>query len=122
MGTSSCCVEQRIGAITAEKAEFLAVRTSFSVLLCVQIKVGDSKPGFFAIASAPGAHAGSGVLEFLIKGAPGGLAFANAHALTLIHGVDVVYLQLSMTRMHPRLESHGTRLLGPSCTKVKGTT
>lgn len=37
----------------------------------VQVKVGDSKPGFFAIASAPGAHAGSGQLEFLIKGAPG---------------------------------------------------
>ncbi|GLC41251.1 hypothetical protein PLESTB_001082400 [Pleodorina starrii] len=36
----------------------------------IQIKVGDSKPGFFAIASAPGAHA-DGLLEFLIKGAPG---------------------------------------------------
>ncbi|KXZ42498.1 hypothetical protein GPECTOR_141g696 [Gonium pectorale] len=36
----------------------------------VQVKVGDSKPGFFAIASAPGAHQG-GLLEFLIKGATG---------------------------------------------------
>ncbi|EFJ45138.1 hypothetical protein VOLCADRAFT_106094 [Volvox carteri f. nagariensis] len=36
----------------------------------IQIKVGDSKPGFFAIASAPGAHS-DGLLEFLIKGAPG---------------------------------------------------
>ncbi|KAG2422477.1 hypothetical protein HXX76_016001 [Chlamydomonas incerta] len=40
----------------------------------VQVKVGDSKPGFFAIASAPGAHAGSGQLELLIKGAPGSTA------------------------------------------------
>ncbi|GIL50738.1 hypothetical protein Vafri_6886 [Volvox africanus] len=36
----------------------------------IQIKVGDSKPGFFAIASAPGTHS-DGLLEFLIKGAPG---------------------------------------------------
>ncbi|KAG2486349.1 hypothetical protein HYH03_014930 [Edaphochlamys debaryana] len=36
----------------------------------VQVKVGDSKPGFFAIASAPGAGP-AGQLEFLIKGAPG---------------------------------------------------
>ncbi|GIL80917.1 hypothetical protein Vretifemale_9895, partial [Volvox reticuliferus] len=36
----------------------------------IQIKVGDSKPGFFAIASAPGTLA-DGLLEFLIKGAPG---------------------------------------------------
>lgn len=32
----------------------------------VQVKVGDSKPGFFAIASAPDAN-NQGVLEFLIK-------------------------------------------------------
>jgi hypothetical protein len=32
----------------------------------VQVKVGDSKPGFFAIASAPNVN-NQGVLEFLIK-------------------------------------------------------
>ncbi|KAG2425119.1 hypothetical protein HYH02_015063 [Chlamydomonas schloesseri] len=48
----------------------------------VQVKVGDSKPGFFAIASAPGAHAGTGQLEFLIKSAPGSTAelLCNAKA------------------------------------------
>ncbi|GFR44733.1 hypothetical protein Agub_g6061 [Astrephomene gubernaculifera] len=39
----------------------------------VQVKVGDSKPGFFAIASAPGAHPG-GLLELLVKGVPGSTA------------------------------------------------
>eukprot|EP00884_Botryococcus_braunii_P006234 jgi/Botrbrau1/15611/Bobra.0264s0011.1 len=33
----------------------------------VQFKVGDSKPGFFAVASAPSVTPAGGVLEFLVK-------------------------------------------------------
>lgn len=39
----------------------------------MQVKVGDSKPGFFAVASAPGGAA-PGTLEFLVKSAPGATA------------------------------------------------
>lgn len=44
-----------------------------------QVKVGDSKPGFFAVASPPDAN-NAGALEFLIKPAPGTTAEALAAA------------------------------------------